>query len=122
MYQKRQHIFYSSKRRETVGHMAVYTIALARAQDVSEVLEPSYVPTTSEETDLFDEKQKYMFAAFECNLLTDQGKAFVRDYASTYDAQSIYRDLCAYALQSTKASLDSSAILSYLTSVQISVG
>ena len=98
------------------------TIALARAQDVSEVLEPTYVPSTSEDIDLFDEKQKYMFTAFERNLLTDQGKAFVRDYANTYDAQSIYRDLCAYALQSTKASLDSSAILSYLTSVRIGDG
>jgi hypothetical protein len=56
------------------------TIALARAQDVSEVLEPTYVPTTSEETELFNEKQKYMYAAFEINLLTDQGKAFIRDY------------------------------------------
>ena len=63
-----------------------------------------------------------MFAAFECNLLTDQGKAFVQDYASAYDAQYIYRDLCAYALQSTKASLDLSSILSYLTSVRTGDG
>ena len=43
------------------------TIALTCAQDVSEVLEPTYMPTTSEEIDLFDEKQKYMFAAFEAD-------------------------------------------------------
>jgi hypothetical protein len=98
------------------------TVAQAHAQDISEVLDPTYTPITVEEMELFDEKQKYMFAAFERNLLTDQGKAFVRDYAQTYDAQAIYKDLCAYALQSTKASLDSSAILSYLTSVRCGDG
>lgn len=97
------------------------TIAQACAQDVSEILDSNYVPAPAD-ANLFDEKQKYMFAVFERNLLTDQGKALVRDYADKYDAQSIYRDLSAYALHSTKAALDSSNMLSYITSVRLGDG
>jgi hypothetical protein len=40
---------------------------------------------------LFEVKQTYMFAVFEKTLLTDQGKAYVREFEKTSDAQSIYR-------------------------------
>jgi hypothetical protein len=35
----------------------------ARAQDLSDVLNAVYVPTTPAEQDLFQEKQKYLYAA-----------------------------------------------------------
>ena len=60
--------------------------AQAQAQDVSKVLDPSYNPTTPELISLFNEKQKYIYAIFECVLLTDHGKTFVCDYSATYDA------------------------------------
>jgi hypothetical protein len=53
------------------------TLAQARAQDVAEILDRDYAPTSSEERDLFTEKQKFMYAVFERTLQTDQGKAFV---------------------------------------------
>ena len=54
------------------------TITQARAQDVSEMLDPIYVTKTEENRALFfDEKQKYMFAVFEKNLLTNQEKAIL---------------------------------------------
>jgi len=34
------------------------TMALARAQDVAEILDPSHVPVTQDDKDLFQEKQK----------------------------------------------------------------
>ena len=37
------------------------TITQARAQDVEQVLDPTYAPTTADETSLFEEKQKYMY-------------------------------------------------------------
>jgi hypothetical protein len=47
-----------------------------------------------------------MFAVvFEKTLLTDQGKAYVREYEKKSDApQSIYRRISKYAIKSTKAS------------------
>jgi hypothetical protein len=37
----------------------------ARAQDVSDVLNATYVPITTAENDLFQEKQKYLYAILE---------------------------------------------------------
>ena len=98
------------------------TLAQARAQDVSDILDPTYLAGTRPEKELFHEKQKYMFAVLEKTLLTDQGKACVRKYASTFDAQSVYKDISEYAINSTKASISSSTILSYITSIRLGSG
>ena len=98
------------------------TIAQARAQDVSEVLDSLYIVKTDEEKGLFDEKQKYMFAVFEKNLLTDQGKAIVRDHAYRYDARQVYIELKTYSLESTKASLKSARLLEYIVGTSIDDG
>jgi len=88
-------------------------VAQARAQDVSEVLNPSFKPAATEQG-LFEAKQKYMYAVFERVLQTDKGKALVRSYESTADAQKIYYELCEDTLRSTCSSIDSSRLLSYL--------
>lgn len=98
--------------------------AQARAQDLSEVLNPMYTPRPTDLTavELFDEKQKYMYAVFERTLQTDKGKALVRMYQDTYDAQTIYKELKEYSMKSTKASLDSRDLLSYISSSQLGDG
>lgn len=50
------------------------------------VLDPTDTPAIAEDAELFYEKQKYMFAVFEKILLTDQGKAFVREHFHDSDA------------------------------------
>ena len=94
----------------------------ARGQDISEVLDPLYTPSTTEERDLFLEKQKFLYAVLEAKVLTDHGKAIIRDHEATFDAQAVYRDLAEHHLRSTKAMIDSSAILSYVTSVRLGNG
>jgi hypothetical protein len=42
----------------------------ARAQDLSDVLNAAYVPTTSADNDLFQEKQKYLYAVLESKVET----------------------------------------------------
>jgi len=96
--------------------------ALACTQDVFEVLDPHYTPMSPTAKNLYDEKQKFMYAVFQCTLLTDQGKAFVCQHADDYDAAEVYAKISAYAMQSTKASLDSSKLLSYITSVHYGDG
>jgi hypothetical protein len=82
-----------------------------------------YKPTTTEDKVLFTVKQTYMFAVFEKTLLTDQGKAYVREFEKeSADAQSIYRRISEYAIKSTKASLKASTILSYITSCKLGEG
>jgi hypothetical protein len=89
------------------------------AQDVSGILDHTYVPTTTEDVALFAEKQKYMYAVFEQCLLTEKGKTFVCEHDQDGDAQTIFIKLQRHATQSTKALLDSSNILSYIMSARL---
>ena len=60
-----------------------------------------------------------MYAVFESVLKTDTGKSIVCVHHDTYDAQKVYEELEAYALQSTKASMDGSDLLTYITTASL---
>ena len=94
----------------------------ARAQDLSHVLDPNYKPTTTEDKDLFLEKQKFLYAVLESKVLTDRGKAIIREHEADFDAQAVYQKLSEHHLRSTKAMIDSSSILSYITSIRLGTG
>ena len=85
----------------------------ARAQDVDKILDETYVPTTQEK-DLFAEQ----YAVLETKVMTDVGKSIVRKHENDYDAQQVYMKLKAHHLKSTKAMIDSSEILAYITSAR----
>ena len=72
--------------------------------------------------ELFQEKQKFMYAVFEKSLLTDKGKSLVRLYQHNFDAQQIYKELITYASLSTKATMNASSLLSYITSSSLADG
>lgn len=94
----------------------------ARAQDVHEVIDSSYVPPTDEAKALFDAKQTYMYAVFEKVVQTDRGRAIVRQYEATYDAQKVYAELVQHHLQSTKAQMDAAEIMGYITTARFGSG
>ena len=96
--------------------------AQCRAQGVANVLDATYSPTTPEETTLFRYQNEYMYAVFTQTLLTDKAKAIVRRHEGTSDAQKVYAELVVHQVKSTKADLDQSTILAYLTSSTISDG
>jgi hypothetical protein len=91
----------------------------ARAQGVEDVLDPTYMPNTPEEIALFREKQKYMYAVLETILRTDRGKAFIREHENDFDAQRVYGKTLAYHRTSTKAQIQSSDNLTYITSAKL---
>ena len=93
--------------------------AQARAQDVAHVFDESYIPITPEDKALFQAKEIFMFAVFEKTLMTDQGKAFVRQHEKNAGAQLIYKALKEHAILSTKASIEASEILAYITSAKL---
>mgnify|MGYP000408890495 CR=1 FL=1 len=88
-------------------------------QDVSEVLDPTYTPSTPTMRLLFEEKQTFMYAVFDTVLLSDQGKAYVRQHTDTFDAQEVYKLLCESSTRSTKCSLDSTEPLQYTPSTKL---
>jgi len=90
--------------------------ATARAQHLQELLlDHHHRPDPSDPNDLaiFNAKNEFLFSVFVDKLTTDKGKSYVRQHATTFDAQAIYRDLCAYHTSSTHAQLDTSAKLTW---------
>jgi hypothetical protein len=100
-----------------VWHRSFNTQAVA--QDVSEVLDETYIPETADDKALFSEKKKYIYAVLESKVLTDRGKAIIREHEHDFDAQQVYKKIKSYHLKSTKAKMESSAILSYITSTKL---
>ena len=98
------------------------TKAQARAQDVEDILDPDYTPITMENKEVFEQKQKYMYAVFSKTLLTDKGKSLVREHERDYNAQQVHKKLLDYAQKSTKASVESSQLLTYITSARLGTG
>ena len=94
----------------------------ARAQDVQDVLDHAYTPTTPEETELFQEKQKFVYAVLDKMVKTDRGRAIVREHELDFDAQKVYQKLTDYHNKSTKAKIESADLLSYITSARIGDG
>ena len=85
------------------------------------MLDPLFKPVPAEK-DLFEAKQKYIYAVFERVLQTNKGKALVRSNEADANARKIFNELCQDALRSIRASIDSSRLLSYITSVRIGGG
>jgi hypothetical protein len=94
----------------------------AHAQDVAEVLNVNYDPATQELIDLFAVKQTYVYAILESKVQTDRGRAIVRLHEVDRDAQQVYQKLRAHHTSSTKAKMNSSDLLTYITSAKLGSG
>ena len=73
------------------------TVATARAHGYEDIFDGSYRPKAGDETDIFVEKQKFMYSVFEEMLQTDMGKYFVRLHEADFDAQAFFKKLSTYA-------------------------
>ena len=93
--------------------------AHAKAQDVYEVLDPSFIPNDAEEQELFDAKQAFMFSVFNRVIHTDTGKTIVRRNETSGDAQQIFIDLMKEATMSTAAKIDIQEKTKFLTTTKL---
>ena len=55
-------------------------------------------------------------------MLTDRGKAIIRDHEHDFDAQKAYKKIRNYHLKSTKTKMESLVLLSYITSSKLGDG
>jgi hypothetical protein len=108
---------FSDKRLWATWHL--HFVATARAQDLQDVLDPSYVPTTADDIDVFQAKNEYLFSVFVDKLHTDEGKTLVRRHSKAADAQTIFTELCEHHTKSTHAELNASTILTFLTTFKL---
>ncbi len=98
------------------------TEAVAIAQDVADVLNEHYSPTSTEEKELFQAKNNYMYSVFVQTVKSDVGKSIVRQHEVDKDAQKVYQEIKRHYLDSTKAQISSADILSYITSIRLGTG
>ena len=92
------------------------TKATAHTQRVDNVLDPLYIPVTTDDKALFDRQQAYMYSVAQRTLQTDKGQELVREHDETYDAQKVYAALLKYHELSTKAINQASDLLTHITS------
>jgi hypothetical protein len=76
-------------------------VATVHAQNLQDVLVPTYVPHTPSEAAVFQAKQEYLYDVFVQNLLTEKGRAYVSHYARTRNAQAIFRELLEHHSRSS---------------------
>ena len=92
--------------------------ATAANHDISEVLDPSYVPPPGTE-DVFEQKSKFMYNVF-CNcILTSKGKVCVRAQERDLDGQRVYEQLLNVYNDQLSAQLDASSIRAELTILKL---
>jgi hypothetical protein len=89
---------------------------------VDDVFNPKFRPASGEPRQLFKEQQKFVYSVFVVILLTDTGKALVREHESDYDAQAIFEKLLESAENSTASRIASTDFLRYLTTIQLGSG
>ena len=94
----------------------------AAAQRVGQVLDMSYTPTTSEEKELFEDMSIYLYSVLDTHVLTDKGQEIVRAHSHDRNARAVYRELLEHHRNSNKAKMNSSNILTYLTTAKLGDG
>jgi hypothetical protein len=97
-------------------------VNMARAQELSDVLNPQYVSQTTAAYDLFWGKQKFLYAVLEAKVETAKGKSIIRQYQNTYDVQKAYEKLEEHHLTSNTAMFATNKIMEYLTTVCLNDG
>ena len=91
---------FSDKRYWTTWYQ--HFVATARAQDLQDILDPNYIPSTPIDKDVFTARQEYLYSVFVHILQTKEGKALVRSKFLSNNAQSIFTSLCAHYLNVKK--------------------
>ena len=91
------------------------TIATIRSYTCDEILDPKYKSKNKDYGYLLIEKQKFVCSVFVEFVQTDMGKHNVRMHEKDSDLQSIFKKLSDYATESTQTTLESSNLLTYIT-------
>jgi hypothetical protein len=82
----------------------------ATAQGVEQVFDPNYMPATTEDIELFNEKQKFGCQILEQTVQTQEGMTIVREHSKTKDAQSVHAKLTERYEHSQAATLAQDAL------------
>ena len=93
--------------------------AYGRADGIEEIFDPHYWPQTPEQVAIFRRKQAWAYAVLRKCIKTPEGTRYVQEARRTFDAQRVLFRLHEFATRSTHAVLDTTRILTKLTSMNI---
>jgi hypothetical protein len=93
--------------------------ATATAQGLANVLNPSYVPSTPNDLELFSSQQIYMYSVLIDRLQTDYAQSILREHEVEKDSQMIVAEVVRYYEKSFMAKNGSSTLFSQITSMKI---
>ena len=89
---------------------------IAKTHKCREVLEPNYTPgSETEEKELLEAKQTFMFSVFNANLQIDMGKTIVRRHLASTDAQAVWEELSEHMWTSSKGASEKRRLTQYVT-------
>ena len=94
----------------------------AKAQEVQNVLDPTYIPTTPDEIALFDVQKAYMSAVLNKCLVLAEGRSILRDMGSDPDPQIAYAKLARKATNSSGARYKATRIIAEFNQIQYDDG
>ena len=84
---------------------------MARTQGVENVLNPKFAPSGTDQVELFQAQQFYMYSVFERAIQFSYGKSIVRFHEVDFDAQLVYKKTIDYLKKSTKGVMAATDIL-----------
>ena len=86
----------------------------AKSHDCDEVLDPDYTPST-EDKELFENKQVFVCSVFHTHSLTDMGKTIVKKHRHSTDAQAVWKDNQEHMKSSLKGASEKRRLTQYVT-------
>ena len=93
-----------------------------RAQDLEDLISVTSKPTDPALLEVFELKQKWLYAVLFDKVQTTRGKAIVRKHRRNADAQAAYAELVSHHTQSVGADISASAIENYITTTKLGDG
>ena len=91
------------------------TILTIHAHNCANVIDPTYLPSTPKEKELFQEQNTYIYDILNTALQTTMGKHFVWQFENHWNAQKVWVDFDNYMKHSTRGDIELTELLSDLT-------
>ena len=95
--------------------------ATAHSQDLQDVVDSSYVPSTPAKIAVFELQNKFLFSVCNKSIRTPEGQKIVRKYKMTQDAQKVLSEYMSWVKTSPKVTQHRNDLLESLSSSDITV-
>ena len=94
--------------------------AIAKAQQVDKVLDPTYSPAPgSDEEALLQRMKVYVYSILTENIKTSKGAAIVKNHDATMDAQEVWKELVQHHTDSIASDKRADTLFSLITGTRI---